>query len=77
MTKNKGLYAMNSKDIQISVLSAQDFQAHLTAYFQIAYSITSTKLLVLLYSCEECANPVHIKSVTYNVKVSYYCHVYN
>jgi len=34
MTENKGLYAMYNKDIQISVLSAKDFQAQLEAYFQ-------------------------------------------
>jgi hypothetical protein len=35
MTENKDLYAMYSKDIQASVLSAKDFQAQLKAYFQI------------------------------------------
>ena len=35
MTENKGLYATYSKDIQISVLSAKDFQAQLKDYFQI------------------------------------------
>jgi len=35
MTENKGFYVMYSKDIQISVLSAKDFQAQIKAYFQI------------------------------------------
>lgn len=35
MTENKGLYAMYSKDIQISVISAKDFQAQLKENFQI------------------------------------------
>lgn len=45
-------------------------------YFYKAISIISiTLFLWRMYHLS--TNPVHIKSVTHNVKVSYYCHVYN